>query len=189
VRVHTADERGITLQTLIVTAVLVLMAVAAGVVIVAITNSASDDLEEQTTSINPLCNGVEVYDPLLASSGNEGQNGGNTSDTIGCIPVCVWSVGGADDSTIGVGEISIMRKLENNTPTQAVDYTVGDIAAGNIFLFEDVDELFGTLTIGDPDATPAGEAKVEFASNIAEVRVSPDQRSCRAYTSTGDIVT
>ena len=43
-----ADQRGITLQTLIVTAVLVLMAVAAGVVIVAITNSARDDLQGQT---------------------------------------------------------------------------------------------------------------------------------------------
>ena len=44
--VRTADERGITLQTLIVTAVLVLMAVAAGVVIVAITRSASDNLTD-----------------------------------------------------------------------------------------------------------------------------------------------
>ena len=35
-----ADQRGITLQTLIVTAVLVLMVVAAGVAIVAIANSA-----------------------------------------------------------------------------------------------------------------------------------------------------
>lgn len=47
------DERGITLQTLIVTAVLVLMAVAAGVVVVAITNNASDDLSEQSPTWKP----------------------------------------------------------------------------------------------------------------------------------------
>jgi len=183
--VHTADERGITLQTLIVTAVLVLMAVAAGVVIVAITNSASDDLEEQTTSIEALCNGVEVYDPVLASSASKGRNGGQTSDRIGCIPVCVWEAQEDDDNEIGTaeGEIDFDRNLAATASPDDVD----DVVAGNKFLFEDVNDLYGNLVIGDTagaDDTP----DIKFDGQIAEVRVSPDQRSCRAYNSTGDIV-
>ena len=51
-KLRTADQRGITLQTLIVTAVLVLMAGAAGVVIIAITNNAQDNLEGQNSGID-----------------------------------------------------------------------------------------------------------------------------------------
>ena len=98
--VRTADERGITLQTLIVTAVLVLMAVAAGVVIVAITRSASDDLSNQTTDIPGNCNEVEVYDPQLAAANAKGTNieGEKEGSDIGCVPVCTltFPTAGAD---------------------------------------------------------------------------------------------
>ena len=88
--VRTADERGITLQTLIVTAVLVLMAVAAGVVIVAITRSASDDLEDQTSTVGAHCNQVEVYDAQLAAAVVPGENleGRAPGSGVGCVPVC-----------------------------------------------------------------------------------------------------
>ena len=85
---RTADQRGITLQTLIVTAVLVLMAVAAGVVIVAITNNAQDDLEGQQTDIGSRCEPWEIYDATLAANGRGGGNGGVGSSAEGCIRVC-----------------------------------------------------------------------------------------------------
>jgi len=69
---HRGDEQGITLQTLIVTAVLVLMAVAAGVIIVAITNSSSDDLEEQSQDLDAKCAPWELHDLELEANGAGG---------------------------------------------------------------------------------------------------------------------
>ena len=77
-RIFRKDERGITLQTLIVTAVLVLMAGAAGVVIVSITNSQADNLEGQNAGIEARCEPWEIFDPTLAAAGRGGTpaNGG-----------------------------------------------------------------------------------------------------------------
>jgi len=100
------DERGITLQTLIVTAVLVLMAVAAGVVVVAITNSASDDLSEQSPDLEAKCAPWEFHDPEREALGIGGGEpieterittptpgrGGVTSSGIGCFAPCYLSV-------------------------------------------------------------------------------------------------
>jgi len=195
VQVRTADERGITLQTLIVTAVLVLMAVAAGVVIVAITNSASDDLEDQTTSIEARCNGVEVFDSIVASSNIPGRNGPSgtianvpeaKSATIGCVPVCVWTAAADDDTTIHAGELSFARSkstLEDGT-TDGFAAAIADLEGDEEHFFKTPTELFrfdgDTLT----DTT-----NMQFASGIAEVKVSPNQRTCLAYSSTGDVVT
>ena len=82
------DERGITLQTLIVTAVLVLMAGAAGVVIIAITNNANDNLENQNAGIESRCEKWEIFDPSLDAAGRGGDNGGIDSSAIGCVRVC-----------------------------------------------------------------------------------------------------
>jgi len=99
-------ERGITLQTLVITAVLVLLAVAAGVVIVAITDSASDDLEEQSPDLEAKCAPWEIHDPELEAAGVGGGElievdengmvigspkpgrGGVTSSKIGCLAPC-----------------------------------------------------------------------------------------------------
>ena len=88
-RIFRKDERGITLQTLIVTAVLVLMAGAAGVVIVSITNSQADNLEGQNAGIEARCEPWEIFDPTLEAAGRGGDgNGGLTSSAIGCRRVC-----------------------------------------------------------------------------------------------------
>lgn len=76
------DERGITLQTLIVTAVLVLMAVAAGVIIAAITNSSSDDLEEQSQDLDSLCAPWELHDPVLEANAAGGVASTYINDLI-----------------------------------------------------------------------------------------------------------
>ncbi len=78
---------------------LVLLAVAAGVVIVAITSNSSDDLEEQTSDLEGCCSGTEIYDIELAVAGIENEQRGYregrgtsvvTETEIGCIPVCIW---------------------------------------------------------------------------------------------------
>ncbi len=114
------DERGITLQTLIVTAVLVLMAVATGVIVVAITSSASDDLEEQSPDLEARCAPWEIFDPELAAAGAGGGGeytsfifpdqanvqeaapgeGGVTSSKVGCLPVCYFELNDTEDDTL-----------------------------------------------------------------------------------------
>ncbi len=177
-RVRTADERGITLQTLIVTAVLVLMAVAAGVVIVAITNSASDDLEEQSTSIDGNCNPVEVFDPTIASRNIKGTNAGQEGSAIGCIPVCIFKASDASGE-IAAGEIDFMR---SQASLAAGTGTATDgVKVGQEFLFEEPKKLF---TAGDI----AGTSGFRFKSPIAEVRVTADQRQCLPYDSRDEVV-
>ncbi len=86
------------------------MAVAAGVVIVAITNSSSDDLEEQSQDLEGRCTRTEIYDIELAVAGIRGQQGQEhrnpgiqggvvEGSDVGCIPVCFWEeVLAVDDS-------------------------------------------------------------------------------------------
>jgi len=114
---HRGDEQGITLQTLIVTAVLVLMAVAAGVIIVAITNSSSDDLEEQSQDLDAKCAPWELHDLELEAIGAGGGSqyisnrfrstdvskagrGGVTSTKVGCLPVCYLRLNHPGDRTL-----------------------------------------------------------------------------------------
>jgi len=86
------DQRGITLQTLIVTAVLVLLAVAAGVVIVAITDNSADDLEDQASDLEGKCALWEVHDVEAEARGIGGPSGsgGITSSKVGCFPACYF---------------------------------------------------------------------------------------------------
>ena len=85
------DERGITLQTLIVTAVLVLVAVAAGVIIVAITTTQNDRLEASGNSdTGKSCEPWEIRDLQMEAKrigGPEGY-GDIYSSAIGCLRVC-----------------------------------------------------------------------------------------------------
>ena len=84
-------ERGYTLQTLIVTAVLVLVAAGVAVVLWAVTRGASDRTESAgRVSVETWCSSNEVRDPdLLDVKGtNRILNHEITSHRIGCRPVC-----------------------------------------------------------------------------------------------------
>ena len=86
-----ADQRGITLQTLIVMAVLVLIAAGVSVVLIGITRGANDRLEDSgKTSNEANCEPWEIYDPEYASSGlgSPTGKGGVWSSGTGCIRVC-----------------------------------------------------------------------------------------------------
>ena len=197
--VRTADERGITLQTLIVTAVLVLMAVAAGVVIVAITRSASDDLEDQTSTIGAKCNEVEVYDAQLAAAVTAGTNDAGNAEGSGpgCVPVCVWEdrTSVANTHTAGVleaAEIKFYRKTpakKADNTTAFIKYTVDDMA--NNYILLDSKNLFMTAKTKTKQAIGKSTATTtpRFASGIVEIKVNPNQRGCSAYDIRGEIVT
>ena len=84
-------ERGYTLQTLIVTAVLVLVAAGVAVVLWAVTRGASDRTESAgRVSVETWCSSNEVRDPdLLDVKGtNRILTHEITSHRIGCRPVC-----------------------------------------------------------------------------------------------------
>ena len=194
-RARVTDERGITLQTLIVTAVLVLMAVAAGVVIVAITNNAAEDLEQQATSIESQCDAWEVYDPVLASKNSEGRAGGDSQhyegSDFGCIPACIWEDLDAHDITddgdnAGDGKVAKAElRFNRNYRTNLVG---GDSVAANdkrVLIMEQnasgEDEIIGV-------GATSKKAKIDFddITGEAEVRVGPDQSSCVVYDVRGD---
>ena len=88
---RTADQSGITLQTLIVTAVLVLMAGVAGVVIIGITRGQESNLRDAGNTANQAnCQPWEIFDPTLSSAGRGGTRGegGIESSAKGCVRVC-----------------------------------------------------------------------------------------------------
>ena len=88
-----ADQRGITLQTLVITAVLVAMAVVASVLIVAISRSSGERLEDSNATQEGLCQPWEVHKVALAAKGHGGTqgHGGIFSSSIGCMAVCYLS--------------------------------------------------------------------------------------------------
>ena len=85
-----ADQRGITLQTLVITAVLMAMAVVASVLIVAISRSSGERLEDSNATHEGLCQPWEVHKVALAAKGYGGTqgHGGIFSSSIGCMAVC-----------------------------------------------------------------------------------------------------
>ena len=88
-------ERGYTLQTLIITAVLVLVAVGAALVLVAINRSSSDDFEEAgNIGIDGKCQTWEIHLATLEAAGHGGPegHGGVFSSNIGCLATCYWEI-------------------------------------------------------------------------------------------------
>lgn len=96
-RGHFSDERGITLQTLIVTAVLVAVAVGAGVIYVAVARGGSERLEDSGRSgSDAKCEPWEIRSTALEARGAGGPFGhkGVFSSNIGCFAPCYWEIGG-----------------------------------------------------------------------------------------------
>lgn len=91
------DERGITLQTLIVTAVLVAVAVGAGVLYMAVARGGSERLEDSGRSgSDAKCEPWEIRSTALEARGAGGPFGhkGIFSSSIGCFAPCYWEIGG-----------------------------------------------------------------------------------------------
>ena len=84
-------ESGFTLQTLIVTAVVVVLAIGVGLLLFALTSSSSEDLEDAgRRGDDAACGPNEVWDAVYWTRGIGGPNGqrGVTSKSVGCKPYC-----------------------------------------------------------------------------------------------------
>ena len=84
-------ESGFTLQTLIVTAVVVVLAIGVGLLFLALTSSSSEDLEDAGRSgDDAACGPNEALDAVWVRRGLGGPQGkgGVTSKSVGCKPYC-----------------------------------------------------------------------------------------------------
>ena len=112
------SEQGYTLQVLIITAIAALLAVAAGVVIIAITRNAQDNLSSSDSDLDSKCKPWEIHNVELAAAGAGGGKeifyhaswtaelipfpgvGGVTSSAIGCLPSCYLTLTYGSDTTL-----------------------------------------------------------------------------------------
>ena len=120
------DDRGITLQTLIILAVSVLIAVVASVLLVALARSSQDDLESIDPDVQGGCMPWEISDPTLAAAGKGGGQGGVGSSAPGCQRVC-YVLGRAAQNIIGEDDFFI-RDPGAWTRDLALVMTTDDIA-------------------------------------------------------------
>ena len=206
------DERGITLQTLIVTAVLVLVAVAAGVIIVAISRSQESSLTD-SGKIDPgegTCEPWEIGNIELKAKGIGGPqgHGGIYSSAVGCVRVCyVQTVSG------GRTQMDDDYRLLPSGQTHDYNDTVYQLTLG--FSFSDqrirpannvaANGLFPTwqvvssTQVGDLPA-PAAETMRSAVRNVdaaeqplrsvadenQEIRVHPSQEFCHLVDTAND---
>ncbi len=194
------------------------MAVAAGVVIVAITNSSSDDLEEQSPDLEGRCTGTEIYDPILAAAGVEGEVVGTVpaaafgppqarqpipvnvkGSAVGCIPVCFWIEDDGGNERIDTEEIRFFREISDedgaNNFLRSVSPEGGFVEFTAVFrnpttIASPNPDLRGDFSLFDSNLLPS-QTDNFFASSLvdpAEVRVGPGQDDCFIYNSSGQIV-
>ena len=188
-KLRTADQRGITLQTLIVTAVLVLMAGAAGVVIIAITNNAQDNLEGQNSGIDARCEPWEIFDPTLDAAGRGGGNGGIDSSASGCVRVCylehtndnkaastittVVENGVAADNSKAILRFSRPNISQSEGTSRKVIIAIDGLRS------DTTDDLTGYQVEG-------GSVVLSTNNPNWEIEVAPNQRYCRVWNTTDD---
>ena len=155
------SEQGYTMQALIISAILVLLAVGAGVLILALVSGAEEDVDDQTRySYDDRCNPVEVYDNNAAVGFNAfNANSKVAGSRPGCIPVCFWKdedgdgMVGADDKL----RFSRMYSVEYDDSSlvfksPAADGTITS-SAGEVRALAAADRFFTTRAQGRPGAT------------------------------------
>lgn len=200
-----ADQRGITLQTLIVTAVLVLMAVAAGVVIVAITNTQEERLQRANPGGDSKCEPWEIYDITRAAAGRGGGLGGIGSSGEGCVRVCYIRTTtttnnvGADDDIGGPAGATSLELVFSRSNIASASNPATTTAAITLVV-SDTNELAASNTEKDPDGTPTdvvvldtldidpagNEAARDYDSGQMTIEVAPNQKWCRVVDAQGD---
>lgn len=200
---RTADQRGITLQTLIVTAVLVLMAGVAGVVIIGITRGQESNLRDAGNTANQAnCQPWEIFDPTLSSAGRGGTTGtgGIESSAKGCVRVCYLRiVNPQTDAALADASLLVLfdddrasaealagsepfhASLEfSRTDQQTANETMTDPkvfqVAGirHVDIDDDVDD---STTLVDITGFNIGDTAQNTVDRY-EIRVSTDNRSC-----------
>ena len=196
------SEKGITLQTLIVTAVLVLMAGAAGVVIIAITNNSADNLEGQNSGLDSRCQPWEIFDPTLDAAGRGGGEGGVGSSAIGCVRVCyvghVSDTGNiASEDIIGNSDADkglelLMSRSDIATSdngstikTRLVVSDVNELAKKNAKKDADQAIALDDLKVQPPGTTDTDDA-IDYDPENMTLEVAPNGRYCQVWNDTDD---
>lgn len=200
------DQRGITLQTLIVTAVLVAMAVVAGAVILAITSAQRENLEGQsrTSSGDANCEPWEIYDLARAAAGRGGGQGGVGSSGNGCIRVCyirhttannnIATTDDITDGTDGAANLELVMSRSNIATTtnaatanvQTVLVVVGenDLAVSNT---DSDDDVTTNIMLNALEIIPVGETTARtYDEENMSIRVASSQDYCEIVDPDGD---
>ena len=199
---RTADQRGITLQTLIVTAVLVLMAVAAGVVITAITRGQQQNLEENAqVGSDSACEVWEIYDTNLAAAGRGGPSGtgGIESSARGCIRACYveYTPTAAPPGTGDLTGVSITNQSSSSATIAILKFgrnqSILKPAASpwkTVYQVSGVRSLDSNSANNDTDTVDivsfssdgsSGSDKLDANEERYEIRVSGGGRTCQVY--------
>ena len=183
---HTADERGITLQTIIITAVLVLMAVGAGVLILALANRSSDDFTGQTTNLGRDCNRVEILNPAYKQLEAMGANldGRAEGSAYGCVPVCVWK--DVSDNGEAYGTVDLGDEFAVEQPAVSpIKQAAATDTPNNNYLLVSPTSIF---TYEEATST-RGAWKIDFEDGIAEIRLNGSKTECRPHDAGGQVLT
>ena len=189
------DERGITLQTLIVTAVLVLMAGAAGVVIIAITNNANDNLENQNAGIESRCEKWEIFDPTLDAAGRGGGEGGIESSASGCVRVCYVELDDMEDLPTDLAKGNLRMSRARLTATEAsagaskpslANARASVNQQSNIVLPVSSDRSV-IVSVSSTHADGGADIELPVLTNEnRRIEVATNQRYCRVWDDTTD---
>ena len=187
------SEKGITLQTLIVTAVLVLMAGAAGVVIIAITNNSADNLEGQNSGLDSRCQPWEIFDPTLDAAGRGGGQGGLHSSAIGCRRVCYARARAAGNTANLNDEHDKLATSSADTSWELVfsrsqlALGIGKAAAGGNPATKTVGVITGDRTGSRTNAAATGDDKAtKLVEDNQRIEVATNQRYCRVWDDSTD---
>ena len=208
-RLARGDERGITLQTLIVTAVLVLVAVAAGVIIVAITTTQNDRLEASGNSdTGKSCEPWEIRDLQMEAKrigGPEGY-GDIYSSAVGCVRVCYVQTrwGAATGINIATSRLLPAGVTGSSSVRDLIlGFSLSDVrlrpASGEGSRYPAY-QVISSTEVGDlPSATAsaavrnaartenaAAQTRITVTDENIEIRVHPSQEFCYAVDTAND---
>ena len=202
-----ADQRGITLQTLIVTAVLVAMSFVAAAIIIAITNTQEQNLEDSsranTTDAN--CEPWEIYDITRAAAGRGGGFGGIGSSGEGCIRVCYVrtttatnNIAATDDITDGKTDAATSLELVFSrsdiasganpaTTTSAITLVVAGENALAVSNTDNDEDVTANIMLSALEIIPAGQTAARaYDDEQMTIKLSRNQKYCQIVDAQGD---
>ena len=187
-----ASERGYTMQTLIITSVLALGAVAAGVVILAVATSGSEAVDAPLPG-NSQCNEVEVFDGIKREAGEAGNAGGLVVGTgLGCIPACFWIDRNGDrmvqyvkaddgnrDELLFIRELPASGSITVEGVSIDASKVVGGVPTreGTIVAFATGNSIFTALVAEGENERP-GTTSVGLREGISQVVINTQQTDC-----------
>ena len=176
-RLAGADERGYTLQTLIVTSFLVLGAVVAGVVVLAVTRSSEADVADNTNfSYNDKCNQVEVFDQQQAARFSAFNAGGKVAGSEpGCVPACFWT--DTDDDRV-YDDAEPLRLIMDYNESEHGNLVSTRAPDGVVVALADTDKYFTDEAQGRRAAT----AKIVFGDTTIQ-GIEIENQECKTITS------